>query len=67
MTTIPQNTTLLKHMFDLLGEQRGVTGQQRVWARLEVLAMAELFTFGRKTITQLLMSLGLTDQDWSAW
>lgn len=67
MTTIPQNTTLLKHLFDLLSEQRGVAGQQRVWARLEVLAMAELFTFGRKTITQLLMSLGLTDQDWSAW
>lgn len=29
--------------------------------------MAELFSFGRKTMTQRLVSLGVTEQDWSAW
>ena len=29
--------------------------------------MAELFAFGRHTITQLLLTLGLTEEDWSAW
>ena len=35
--------------------------------RLELLVMAELFTFVRHTITQMLMSLGLNEQDWSGW
>jgi hypothetical protein len=34
---------------------------------LELLVLSELFTFGRHTVTQLLMSLGLNEQDWSAW
>ena len=67
MSTIPQNTELLKHLFQLIANQRELVGQQRVRERLELLVMAELFTFGRHTITQLLMSLGLTEQDWSAW
>lgn len=29
--------------------------------------MAELFTFGRHTITQLLLSLGLDKEDWTGW
>lgn len=29
--------------------------------------MSELFVFGRHTVTQLLMSLGVTERDWSAW
>ena len=28
---------------------------------------SELFVFGRHTVTQLLMSLGLNEQDWSGW
>lgn len=67
MTTIPQNEELLKNLFDLISRQRGMAGQQRVYERLEMLIMAELFTFGRHTITQMLMSLGLTNQDWSGW
>jgi len=67
MTTIPQNDELLKNLFHLIGEQGEITDQNRVFERLELLVMAELFTFGRHTITQLLMSLGLTEQDWSAW
>lgn len=70
MSTIPQNSELLKNLFHLIAEQRGIGGPQRVYERLELLVLAELFTFGRHTITQMLMSLGLNAQDWSgrsAW
>ncbi len=67
MTTIPQNEELLKNLFALISAQRGITDPQRVYERLEMLIMAELFTFGRHTITQMLMSLGLNNQDWSGW
>lgn len=67
MSTIPQNVELLKNLLHLIEEQPAIADQQRVRDRLELLVMAELFTFGRHTITQLLMTLGLTEQDWSAW
>jgi hypothetical protein len=67
MSTIPQNTELLKNLFNLLSAQRGIANQQRVRERLEMLVLSELFTFGRHTVTQMLMSLGLTEQDWSGW
>lgn len=67
MSTIPQNAELLKNLFSLLSGQQGIADQQRVVERVEMLVLAELFTFGRHTITQMLMSLGLTEQDWSAW
>lgn len=67
MTTIPQNTELLKNLFDMIDAQAEIAAQQRVRERLGLLVMAELFTFGRHTVTQLLMTLGLTEQDWSAW
>jgi len=31
------------------------------------LVLAEIFSFGRHTVTQGLLSLGVTDGDWSAW
>jgi len=67
MSTIPQNTELLKNLFKLLTTQREIAKQQRVRERMELLVLSELFTFGRHTITQLLMSLGLNEQDWSGW
>ena len=67
MSTIPQSSELLKNLFNLIAEQRGISDQKRVYDRLELLVMAELFTFGRHTITQMLMSLGLNEQDWSGW
>jgi hypothetical protein len=67
MSTIPQNSELLKNLFHLIEVQPAIADQQRVRDRLEMLVLAELFTFGRHTVTQLLMSLGLNDQDWSGW
>jgi hypothetical protein len=31
------------------------------------LVVEELFNFGRHTVTQDLMALGLTEADWSEW
>ena len=67
MSTIPQNEELLKNLFELIGNQGNIADQQRVYERLELLIMSELFVFGRHTVTQMLMSLGLNEQDWSAW
>ena len=67
MTTIPQNRELLKNLFQLIAEQSEIADQQRVYERLEMLVLSEIFTFGRHTVTQMLMSLGLNEQDWSAW
>ena len=67
MSTIPQNDELLKNLFELIGNQHELAEQQRVYERLELLLLSELFVFGRHTVTQLLMGLGLNEQDWSAW
>ena len=67
MSTIPQNHQLIKNLLKLLETHRPAFGQQRVYHRIVSLVLAELFAFSRHTITQLLMTLGLTDQDWSAW
>lgn len=67
MSTIPQNDELLKNLFELIEKQTDIAGQKRVYERLELLMLSELFVFGRHTVTQLLMSLGLNEEDWSAW
>jgi len=67
MTTIPQNDGLLKHLFELIEKQRPIFKQRRSYDRAVALLLAEVFVFARHTVTQLLMSLGLVDQDWSAW
>lgn len=61
MSTIPQNDELLKNLFELMGYQRELANQQPVYERLEMLFLSELFVFGRHTVTQLLMSLGLKE------
>ncbi len=65
--TIPQNPDLIKNLFALLEAHRPVFEQERIYLRVFALIMAEIFTFARHTMTQLLMSLGLNEEDWSAW
>lgn len=67
MSTIPQNQELLKHLFALLQAHRGIFKQERTYQRVVALVLAEVFVFARHTITQMLMSLGQTERDWSAW
>ncbi len=67
MTTIPQNDELLKHLATLLRAHRPLFRQERVFQRVVWLVVAELVVFARHTVTQLLMSLGWTERDWSGW
>lgn len=67
MTTIPQNEELLKQLIQLLQAHRSLYKQERVFQRVALLVVAEIVVFARHTITQLLFSLGLTEQDWSGW
>lgn len=67
MSTMAQNQELLKHLFELLQTHRSIFKQERSYQRVVALVLAEVFVFARHTITQLLMSLGQTEQDWSAW
>ena len=67
MTTIAQNDELLKQLLALLSAHRVIFKQERVYQRVVALVLGEVFTFARHTVTQLLMSLGLTGQEWSAW
>ena len=67
MTTIPQNDELLKQMIQLLKAHRHLFGQERVFQRVVLLLVAELVVFARQTVTQLLMSVGWTERDWSSW
>ena len=67
MTTIPQNEKLLKQLTQLLQSHRHLFKQERVFQRVALLIVAEIIAFARHTITQMLMSLGKTEADWSSW
>jgi hypothetical protein len=67
MSTIAQNPELLKNLFALLAAHRPIFKQQRVYERVVALVLGEVFAFARHTVTQLLMTLGLTEYDWSGW
>jgi hypothetical protein len=58
---------LLQKLFELLAVHREAFGQERIYWRAVGLVLGEIFNFGRHTITQALMVLGLTDGDWSGW
>lgn len=66
-STIPQEPKLIKNLIELLQRHRRVFGQERVYQRVVALVMAEVMCFGRHTVTQLLLTLGLASADWSAW
>ena len=58
---------LLQKLFELLERHRYAFGQERVYWRAVGMVMGELFNFGRHTVSQGLMALGVTDGDWSGW
>ena len=59
--------SLLQSLFSLLAKYRTLFSQGRLFHRLTALVLAELFSFGRHTLTQNLLALGLVQDDWSAW
>lgn len=58
---------LMQKLFELLERHRGAFQQERPYWRAVGLVLGELFNFGRQTITQELLALGIVDGDWSAW
>jgi hypothetical protein len=62
-----KNEELLKSLFELIEAHRGIFKQERIYHRVKALLLAELFVFGRHTVSQLLMALGQTRHDWSAF
>jgi hypothetical protein len=61
------STPLLDALRPLLVARRPAFRQQRTFLRAQGLILAHLFCFARRTITQALMALGLTEHDWSAF
>lgn len=59
-TIITQNHDLLTTLFSLLHAYSASFGQYRVFERVCSLVLAELFVFGRHTITRLALAQGIT-------
>ena len=64
---MPQRESLVKEMLEIMGASREGFGQERVYMRAVLLALAEIMSFGQHQITDLLRSVGLTQEDWTAW
>lgn len=64
---MPQREGLVKELLDILAASRAGFGQERVYLRAVLLALAEIMSFGQHHITDLLRSVGLTQEDWTAW
>jgi hypothetical protein len=58
---------LLEKLFELIERHRPAFKQERPYERAVWLLLSELFTFARHTVTQGLLALGETENDWSAW
>lgn len=58
---------LLQNLFAVLDRHRAAFRQERVYWRAVGMVLGEIFNFGRHTVTQGLMALGMTDGDWSGW
>lgn len=62
-----QVPVLLEKLLELLAAHRPAFGQERCYRRAMTLVFGELFTFAQRTLTQVLLALGLTEGDWSGW
>jgi hypothetical protein len=58
---------LLTCLLELLAAHRPAFRQERPYRRCVALVFGSLFAFARHTISQILLALGVTEQDWSAW
>lgn len=65
--TAPRPTPLLDTLVTLLTAYRPVVGQERIYLRLVHLSLGSVLSLGRQTLTQVLVTLGLGGEDWSAW
>lgn len=58
---------LIDAVVKILQAHRGAFQQERPYRRAIGLIFSELFNFGRHTLAQGMLTLGLTEGDWSAW
>ena len=58
---------LLVELWRLLAAHRPAVRQARCFDRLRALVVGQLCSAARRTITQVLLTLGLIDADWSAF
>jgi hypothetical protein len=65
--TTPATQPLLSELFGLLAAHRPAFGQDRPYQRAVALVLGWLSGFGRHTLTQVLLALGLGEADWTAW
>ena len=65
--TTPRDGSVLAELLVVLGAHRPAFGQERLYQRGVALVVGWLCTFGRHTITGVLLGLGLGHSDWTAW
>ena len=58
---------LIQGLFELLEAHRKTFHQEQPCQRAVGLVFGELFNFGRQTVMQELMALGMVKEGWSAW
>ena len=67
-TTKPtEMPVLIQTLLVLLNAHASNYKQKRTFRRVVSLVIGELFAFGRRTVSQGLLALGVGGQDWSAW
>jgi hypothetical protein len=54
---------ILIQLFELLESRRPAFGQARIYWQVVGMVLGEIFNFGRHTVTQGLMALGMIDED----
>lgn len=62
-----REVSLLHNLLALIEVHRTAFKQERPFQRAVWLLLSELFSFARHTVTQGLLALGETHNDWSAW
>ena len=63
----PAAAPLLPGLLELLAAFRSALRQERPYRRGVALVFGSLFAFARHTLSQRLLALGVTEQEWSAW
>ena len=66
-TTLPVPRPLLPELFTLLAAHRPAFRQARPYQRSGALLLGWLCAFGRHTLTQVLLALGMGEADWTAF
>jgi hypothetical protein len=64
---VPQSSELIKQVLELLELHREIFGQHRVYVRVLLLVVGEIFAFKGHRVSDILRGLRLVEEDWTAW